>query len=95
VQATLDLVPLLTASGCDLVELGIPFSDPLADGVTIQKASFQALQNGVTPSVCLDVARQLTQKVDVPLVFMTTTTPSCAMATRRSAMTAPRRGSMA
>jgi len=71
VQATLDVVPLLTASGCDLVELGIPFSDPLADGVTIQKASFQALQNGVTPGVCLDVARQLTQKVDVPLVFMT------------------------
>jgi tryptophan synthase alpha chain len=71
VEATLNVVPLLAASGCDLVELGIPFSDPLADGVTIQKASFQALQNGVTPAICLDVGRQLTQKVDVPLVFMT------------------------
>lgn len=71
VEATLNVVPLLADSGCDLVELGIPFSDPLADGVTIQKASFQALQNGVTPAVCLNVARQLTREVDVPLVFMT------------------------
>lgn len=71
VEATLEVVPLLAESGCDLVELGIPFSDPLADGVTIQKASFRALQNGVTPAICLDVGRQLTRKVDVPLVFMT------------------------
>jgi len=71
VEATLNVVPLLAESGCDLVELGIPFSDPLADGVTIQKASFQALQNGVTPIVCLDVAGQLSKRVDVPLVFMT------------------------
>jgi tryptophan synthase alpha chain len=71
VEATLNVVPLLADGGCDLVELGIPFSDPLADGVTIQKASFQALQNGVTPAVCLDVARRLTEKVDLPLVFMT------------------------
>ena len=71
VEATLDVVPLLVDSGCDLVELGIPFSDPLADGVTIQKASFQALQDGVTPAVCLDVARQLSTKVGVPVVFMT------------------------
>jgi tryptophan synthase alpha chain len=71
VEATLNVVPLLAESGCDLVELGIPFSDPLADGVTIQKSSFQALQNGVTPTVCLDVAGQLSKKVDIPLVFMT------------------------
>jgi tryptophan synthase alpha chain len=71
VEATLNVVPLLAASGCDLVELGIPFSDPLADGVTIQKASFQALQNNVTPAVCLEIAGQLSQKVDTPLVFMT------------------------
>ena len=71
VEATLNVVPLLAASGCDLVELGIPFSDPLADGVTIQKASFQALQNNVTPAICLEIAGQLSQKVDIPLVFMT------------------------
>ncbi|MFC2002672.1 tryptophan synthase subunit alpha [Chloroflexota bacterium] len=71
IEATLEVVPLLASSGCDIVELGIPFSDPLADGATIQKASFHALQNGVTPQLCLDVARQLSQKVETPLVFMT------------------------
>jgi len=71
VEATLEVVPLLASSGCDIVELGIPFSDPLADGVTIQKASFCALENGVTPHLCLEVARQLSQKVNIPLVFMT------------------------
>ncbi len=71
IEATLKMVPLLADSGCDIVELGIPFSDPLADGTTIQKASFYALKNGVTPKVCLEVAKQLRQKVDIPLVFMT------------------------
>ena len=70
-EATLTAVPLLARSGCDIVELGIPFSDPLADGATIQTASFSALQNGVTPQLCLEVAKQLRQKTDVPLVFMT------------------------
>jgi len=70
-EATLEVVPRLAALGCDIIELGIPFSDPLADGITIQRASFRALQNGVTPRICLEVARQLTQKVGVPLVFMT------------------------
>jgi tryptophan synthase alpha chain len=71
IEATLKTVPRLASSGADIVELGIPFSDPLADGITIQKASFQALQNGVTPETCLEVARQLRAKTDVPLVFMT------------------------
>jgi len=71
IEATLKVVPLLANSGCDIIELGIPFSDPLADGATIQKASFRALQNGVTPQLCLEVASQLSQKVDIPLVFMT------------------------
>ncbi|MFC2022108.1 tryptophan synthase subunit alpha [Chloroflexota bacterium] len=71
IEATLEVVPLLASSGCDIVELGIPFSDPLADGVTIQKASFRALQNGITPEVCLEIAGQLSEKVDIPLVFMT------------------------
>ena len=71
IEATLKVVPLLADSGCDIVELGIPFSDPLADGVTIQKSSFHALQNGVTPQLCLELAGQLSQKVDIPLVFMT------------------------
>jgi len=71
VEATLKVVPLLADNGCDIVELGIPFSDPLADGVTIQKSSFHALKNGVTPRLCLELAGQLSHKVKIPLVFMT------------------------
>jgi tryptophan synthase alpha chain len=71
IEDTLKIVPLLASSGCDIVELGIPFSDPLADGATIQKASFCALKNGVTSKLCLHVAKELSQKVAIPLVFMT------------------------
>lgn len=71
IEATLKVVPMLAKSGCDIIELGIPFSDPLADGVTIQQASFRALQLGVTPKTCLAVAGELRRKVSVPLVFMT------------------------
>jgi tryptophan synthase alpha chain len=75
VEATIEVVPILARGGCDIVELGIPFSDPLADGATIQQASFRALQNGVTPQLCLDAAGKLRQQVSVPLVFMTYLNP--------------------
>jgi tryptophan synthase alpha chain len=75
VAATKKVVPLLADSGCDIVELGIPFSDPLADGATIQRSSFAALQKGVTPQLCLDVANELKHKVSTPLVFMTYSNP--------------------
>jgi len=71
VNATLEIVPLLASLGCDMIELGIPFSDPLADGVTIQDASYQALCQGISPSLCLDIAAKLREKVNIPLVFMT------------------------
>lgn len=71
IEATLEIVPLLAMSGCDIVELGIPFSDPLADGATIQQASYNALRQGVTPELCLEVAQVLRQRVETPLVFMT------------------------
>lgn len=71
VETTLEMVPLLASAGCDLIELGIPFSDPLADGTTIQRASYQALRQGVTPKLCLKIAAKLRAKVNIPLVFMT------------------------
>jgi tryptophan synthase alpha chain len=70
IETTLKVVPLLAENGADIIELGIPFSDPLADGVTIQRASFKALQNGVTTETCLEVAQQVRRKVNTPLVFM-------------------------
>ncbi len=70
IDATLKIVPTLVENGCDLIELGIPFSDPLADGPIIQKASYEALQQGVTLSQCMEVARKLREQIEVPLVFM-------------------------
>ncbi len=71
IEATQKVAAVLADNGCDIIELGIPFSDPLADGATIQKASHQALQQGTTPQVCLELAHQLRQKIATPLVFMT------------------------
>jgi tryptophan synthase alpha chain len=70
-EATLKAVPLLAENGADIIELGIPFSDPLADGATIQASSYQALQNGVNTRTCLETARKLRETTSVPLVFMT------------------------
>jgi tryptophan synthase alpha chain len=71
VETTLKAVPLFAKNGCDIIELGIPFSDPLADGVTIQHASYEALKHGITTGVCLEVAQELRRRVEIPLVFMT------------------------
>ena len=65
------LVPALVAGGADLIEIGVPFSDPLADGTTIQRASQAALANGVRLADCLALVRRLRAAgVAVPLVFM-------------------------
>ncbi len=70
VEATLEIVPALVENGCDIIELGIPFSDPLADGPTIQKSSHEALRGGITLEKCIGVARKLRAKIEVPLIFM-------------------------
>ncbi len=53
------LVPAMVRAGADIVELGVPFSDPLADGVTVQRASSKALENGITRAMCFEAARAL------------------------------------
>jgi len=70
-ESALVLVPAIAAAGADLVELGVPFSDPLADGATIQAASQRALENGMTLARCLDQATALRAKgIEVPFVMM-------------------------
>jgi len=69
-ETALEVVPRLEEWGADMVELGIPFSDPLADGVTIQEASFRALSGGMNPGLALEIASRLRRKVALPLVFM-------------------------
>lgn len=68
--ATLPIVQQLVRGGADLIELGIPFSDPLADGQTIQHASAVALQNGVTVAVVLEMAKEVSGKSNVPIILM-------------------------
>ncbi|MBI4282791.1 MAG: tryptophan synthase subunit alpha [Chloroflexi bacterium] len=71
VKDTLSLVPALVEGGADVIELGVPFSDPLADGPTIQRASFHALAQGVTLGTCLQVCQHLrSDGVTTPLVLM-------------------------
>jgi len=70
-RLSLELVEAAVAGGADLVELGIPFSDPLADGPTIQRATHLALQQGMTVARCLEMAAELRARgVEVPLLFM-------------------------
>lgn len=66
-----ELILMMAACGVDLIEIQIPFSDPLADGPTILSANQAALENGVTPEDCFALVERLTHKVDVPLLFMT------------------------
>jgi tryptophan synthase alpha chain len=70
-KATVKIAKALAEGGSDIIELGIPFSDPLADGATIQRASYQALQRGTTPDVCLEIAAAIRREISTPLVFMT------------------------
>ena len=57
-------------SGADIIELGMPFSDPLADGATIQHAGHMALESGMTISGCIEVARQVAARSNAPLILM-------------------------
>lgn len=68
---SVEVVTAIAESGADLIELGVPFSDPLADGPTIQYSTQVALEHGTTPSVCLELVRQIRARgVDQPLLLM-------------------------
>ena len=64
-------VRAIAANGADLIELGIPFSDPTAEGPVIQGANLRALQAGTTTDKVFDLVRELRQDVTIPMVFMT------------------------
>jgi len=67
---SVELVLAAAAGGADIIELGMPFSDPLADGATIQHAGHVALERGMTIAGCMEVARQVAAQSEVPLLFM-------------------------
>lgn len=69
----------LEKSGADLIELGVPFSDPVADGPTIQKAAERALRQGVTLKAILDLVMALRKRSRIPIILMTYLNPILAM----------------
>ncbi len=78
-QTCLNLVTALDRAGADVIELGIPFSDPLADGPTIQHSSKLALEAGATPKKVLDICAQAKEQVSAALVVMTYVNPVLQM----------------
>ncbi len=68
---TAEVVKEAARNGADLIELGIPFSDPTAEGPVIQGANIRALKGGVTTDKIFDFVRELRKEVTVPMVFMT------------------------
>jgi tryptophan synthase alpha chain len=82
-DSTPDIALALAGAGADLVELGIPFSDPLAEGRTIQATSQRALENGVTVASCLEAASAIRQRSEVPVVFMGYLNPILAYGVKR------------
>lgn len=75
---TRTLIPRLFEAGAELIELGIPFSDPIADGPTIQRASQRALASGTTLRQVLGLVGELREEVEAPLILMTYYNPVLA-----------------
>ncbi|MDD6987004.1 tryptophan synthase subunit alpha [Butyricicoccus porcorum] len=70
-ETTEKLISAIADAGADLIELGIPFSDPTAEGPVIQDANLRALSGGVTTDKIFDMVRRVRQTVSIPMVFMT------------------------
>ncbi len=70
-ETTKEIIRALADNGADLIELGIPFSDPTAEGPVIQQANTRALSGGVTTDKILQMVSDIRKDVDIPMVFMT------------------------
>jgi tryptophan synthase alpha chain len=87
------LFDALVAGGADIVEIELPFSDPLADGTTIQRAAFEALEHGTTPRDCIEFAARARERHETtPIVFMSYLNPVLAFGLERFAAAAAAAG---
>jgi len=91
-EATLKYVLALAAAGADVIELGVPFSDPLADGPTIQRASERALKAGATLAGVLELVRRIRRSSQVPLVLFSYYNPILQMGLEKFASAAASAG---
>ena len=83
IDVTEELVIRMAEAGADIIELGIPFSDPVAEGPVIQDADYRALSGGVTTDKIFDMVARIRKVCDVPLVFMTYANPIYTYGTER------------
>ena len=91
-EQTTELILAAAEGGADIIELGIPFSDPLADGATIQHAGHVALERGMTINGCMEIARQVAARSNVPLLFMGYYNPILSYGIERFCATAKANG---
>jgi tryptophan synthase alpha chain len=76
---TVDVLAALAQAGADLIELGVPFSDPVADGPVIQRSSQRALEQGFVPEQCLALVRAFRERYETPIILFTYFNPLLAM----------------
>jgi tryptophan synthase alpha chain len=91
-DATLEFVLALADAGADIVELGVPFSDPLADGPTIQRACERALKSGTTLAKVIELVHRVRQRSQIPLVLFSYYNPILRMGLEKFAAAAARAG---
>ncbi len=92
ISITEKLVLAIEEAGADAIELGIPFSDPLADGSVIQYSSYKALQTGTTLSGIFEMVKRLREQTKIPILFMSYYNPIYKFGVEKFALTAEANG---
>lgn len=82
-SVTEELIPAMAKAGADLIEIGIPFSDPVAEGIVIQEADIRALSAGTTTDRLFESVKNIREKTNIPLAFMTYINPIYVYGTDR------------
>lgn len=70
-EASEEIIVSISKAGCDLIEIGIPFSDPIAEGPVIQDANIRALSQGVTTDKVFELTKRISKRISTPMVYMT------------------------
>mgnify|MGYP002632670456 CR=1 FL=1 len=83
VDTSLKLIKHMCSSGLDILELGIPFSDPSADGPVIQRSSARALKNGVHPAIVLEMTANIRKTTQIPIILFSYYNPIFAYGTKK------------
>lgn len=83
IETSYELIKAMAENGADIIEIGIPFSDPIAEGPVIQEADLRSLGAGTTTDGLFDLVKRLRQEIDTPFIFMTYMNPIYVYGTKR------------